>query len=169
MPEALSNRTADNWLPVLAVADAIGGDWPKKARAAALALERGEIHDDDVAIRLLADIQRVTKGMEVIHSADLVELLNGIDSAPWPEIANGKPLTTARLATMLRDFGIEPDQIKVKGDNLRGYRLNQFEPVFAAYFPDQPAHPPASGCYRCYHIGIYRENADSGCYLRGCR
>jgi hypothetical protein len=34
LPEGLDGRPADMWLPLLAVADAAGGDWPARARAA---------------------------------------------------------------------------------------------------------------------------------------
>jgi len=35
LPEALSDRAQDNWRPLVAIADAVGGEWPRKARAAA--------------------------------------------------------------------------------------------------------------------------------------
>src|SRR5262249_15361348 len=38
MPEGITDRNADVWESLLAVADAAGGDWPAKARVAAVAL-----------------------------------------------------------------------------------------------------------------------------------
>ena len=35
MPDFLHGRAADNWRPLLAVADIADGDWPKKAREVA--------------------------------------------------------------------------------------------------------------------------------------
>src|SRR5208337_3608679 len=35
MPPTITNRDADNWRPLLAVADAAGGEWPVCARAIA--------------------------------------------------------------------------------------------------------------------------------------
>src|SRR5262249_58036601 len=35
MPAGLVNRTGDNWRPLLAIADAAGGEWPQRAREAA--------------------------------------------------------------------------------------------------------------------------------------
>jgi hypothetical protein len=32
MPTGIYNRAADNWHPLLAVADRAGGDWPQRAR-----------------------------------------------------------------------------------------------------------------------------------------
>ena len=38
VPDGLNDRAADNWEPLLAIADRAGGDWPERARKAALAL-----------------------------------------------------------------------------------------------------------------------------------
>src|SRR5207249_2112173 len=38
IPEDLNDRAADIWEPLLALADLAGGDWPEKARKAALGL-----------------------------------------------------------------------------------------------------------------------------------
>src|SRR5215472_10078158 len=35
-PERLNDRAADAWLPLLAIADQAGGEWPGRARAAAV-------------------------------------------------------------------------------------------------------------------------------------
>jgi hypothetical protein len=36
MPASIYNRAADNWRPLLAAADATGGEWPERARRAAI-------------------------------------------------------------------------------------------------------------------------------------
>ncbi len=41
MPNGVHNRMADNWRPLLAIADLAGGEWPRRARDAALYLSRG--------------------------------------------------------------------------------------------------------------------------------
>ena len=38
IPPSINDRDADVWEPLLAVADAAGGDWPQRARVAAVAL-----------------------------------------------------------------------------------------------------------------------------------
>jgi len=35
MPAGIFNRAADNWRPLLAIADLAGGEWPERARQAA--------------------------------------------------------------------------------------------------------------------------------------
>lgn len=38
IPSELDSQDADFWRPLLAIADVVGGDWPEKARAAAIAM-----------------------------------------------------------------------------------------------------------------------------------
>jgi putative DNA primase/helicase len=48
-PEQLNDRAADNWRPLLAIADLAGGDWPTRAREAACLLS-GEAPTDAMGI-----------------------------------------------------------------------------------------------------------------------
>ena len=58
LPDALQNRDADNWEPLLAIADCAGGKWPKIARQAALEIIKPS-DNMSVAQELLSDIQTV--------------------------------------------------------------------------------------------------------------
>ena len=144
MPNGLSNRAADNLLPLLAVADAIGGIWPAKARAAAVAIQQAAGSDDELGITLLADIREVFGG-DAMHSADLVQALINKEGSPWGEITHGRPLTQDKLGKLLRDFGIYPEQIKINGMNRRGYQRTAFEKAFAAYLPAQASGLSSQG------------------------
>jgi hypothetical protein len=56
--EALSDRQADCWEPLLAIADAAGGDWPKRARAAAVELHGHDpAADPSTGVLLLAHVR----------------------------------------------------------------------------------------------------------------
>ena len=60
MPPGIEDRNADVWEALFAVADAAGGDWPKKAREAAVALiAAGREQEPSLGIRLLADLRTV--------------------------------------------------------------------------------------------------------------
>ena len=47
VPEGLGNRPASLWEPLFAVADAAGGDWPRRARQACADLESPDLNEDD--------------------------------------------------------------------------------------------------------------------------
>jgi putative DNA primase/helicase len=65
MPAELNDRAADNWRPLLAIADLAGGSWPALARAAALKLS-GESQDSALGVSLLRDIREAFGGDTVI-------------------------------------------------------------------------------------------------------
>ena len=93
IPDALNERAADNWRPLLAIADLADDDWPRRARDAACLLS-GEGHNStSVNVELLADIRAAFGELDVILSADLVEQLVGDPERPWAEWKRGKPLT----------------------------------------------------------------------------
>src|SRR5262249_24492392 len=58
MPLELNDRAADNWSPLLAIADAIGGEWPAAARQAAVLLS-SPVDGEDKTEALLADIRTI--------------------------------------------------------------------------------------------------------------
>jgi Protein of unknown function (DUF3631) len=60
MPQMITNRAADNWLPLLAIADAVGGHWPKLARAHGFGRNpRRHFPRRGLIERYQADLQRV--------------------------------------------------------------------------------------------------------------
>jgi putative DNA primase/helicase len=143
----LSNRRGDNWRSLLSIAEAIGGEWPQRAAAAATKLT-GKQDQDGIAALLLADIKAIFDGKEAdaLSSQELVAALTSLEDRPWPEWGRQrKPLTAPGLASQLRHFGIGPHQIWSDGQNHRGYRKRQFERVWERYLgPDgekEPAPP----------------------------
>src|SRR3990172_8120877 len=82
LPDALDDRAADGWEPLLGIADQAGGDWPARARQAALALSTGESREDEsFGIQLLRDVRTIyeEKGIDRMTTADLVAGLNGLE------------------------------------------------------------------------------------------
>ena len=86
IPESLNDRAADNWRPLLAIADAIGGDCARKARSIALAQAEG-LQDDSIEVMLLGDIRDIfaAKDVDRISSEDLCGDLAKMEERPWPE------------------------------------------------------------------------------------
>ena len=143
MPD-LNDRAADNWRPLLAIADLAGGTWPKEARRAACLLS-GEEQDGDIGVELLRDIRSAFGDGDVIRSSDLVAQLTADPERPWAEWKHGRPLTQKQLAGLLAPFHIisltvhPPEQPDGKG-----YRRIDFEEAWAAYCPGQNISPQQS-------------------------
>ena len=64
MPAELHDRAADCWRPLLAIADVAGGDWPLRARAAAIAMSGEETDIDSASVLLLKDIHEISQGLD---------------------------------------------------------------------------------------------------------
>jgi hypothetical protein len=135
IPDALDDRAADGWEPLLAIADAAGGDWPARARRAALVLSAGEGREDDsLGVRLLRDVRAVFHGAERLSSANIVAALVADESAPWGDL-RGKALDVRALARLLRRYRIKPHLMRMGGSDTpaRGYRRNDLEDAWARY------------------------------------
>ena len=77
MPAGIEDRDADVWEALLMVADAAGGDWPKLAREAAVALVAdAKAATPSLGIRLLSDLRDVWDGTDGMHTAAILERLN---------------------------------------------------------------------------------------------
>lgn len=138
LPASANDRALDNWTPLLAIAETIGGDWPNQARAAFASLTT-EDDDDSIGPMILEDIRRVftETRRERMHSTDLLAALLELEERPWVEWRHGKPLTTTGLARMLRPFKIKSKQLRI-GTNRHGYELEQFRDAFERYLrPEQ--------------------------------
>jgi len=131
MPPKLRGRIADKWEPLIAIADAAGGHWPRTARRVALAMS-GEREPMPQGAQLLAGVRSVfeERGVDRLSSEQLCEGLNKSND----ETRVG-PLDPSQLAAALMPYGIEPKRIKFDGTQLRGYMREQFEDAWARFLP----------------------------------
>jgi hypothetical protein len=136
VPGGLFNRAADNWRPLLAIADAAGGEWPERARRAAQCARPDD--EESIRVLLLGDIRAIfaERAADRLASAELVEALVAIEGRPWAEWKNGKPITTNGLARLLAPFGIVPATIRTGDRTPKGYQRAQFDDAFVRYLPD---------------------------------
>jgi hypothetical protein len=134
LPSKLSDRAADVWEPLLAIADMAGGDWPARARAAAVAL-MGSMEDSDPRIELLTDLVEIVNadGPAVLPTKEIIEHLVSLEHRPWATWKREKPITARGLAKLLEPLDVHP----ARTEALRGYRRDAFTEVIARYLPDQ--------------------------------
>jgi putative DNA primase/helicase len=144
----LNDRAADNWRPLLAIADLAGGTWPEEARRAACLLS-GEQQDGAIGVELLRDIRSTFGDDDVIRSSDLVAKLTADAERPWAEWKHGRPLTQKQLAGLLAPFHIISLTVHPPGlPDGKGYRRIDFEEAWAAYCPVQNTSPQQSLRFR---------------------
>jgi hypothetical protein len=145
VPAELPDRAADAWEPLLAIADAAGGTWPARARAAAVVLHASRQQDDSLGLRLLSDVRLIfeARGVERIFTFDLIAALEGDEEGPWASVRF--PLTPHRLSKLLLPFEIEPKQLRIGSSNQKGYEREAFVDAWERYLstpqsPDDPKH-----------------------------
>jgi Protein of unknown function (DUF3631) len=129
MPDGIEDRNADVWEAPLAVADVAGGDWPKRARVAAVALVAlARVETPSLGIRLLADLKKVFGDAEAMSTKSIIEALLKLDEAPWEDL-KGKPIDARRLAGHLKPYGVESKTVRIVDSTPRGYtREDLFDP-----------------------------------------
>jgi putative DNA primase/helicase len=136
MPPAIMNRAADNWRPLLAIADLAGGEWPTRGRGTALKLALAGV-EGSARIQLLADIRAgfAAKNTDRLSSETLVEHLVSLEDRPWPEWGKArKPISKVQIARMLKPLSISPGTIRLAdGSTPKGYHKTAFEDAFARY------------------------------------
>ncbi len=145
VPESLDDRAADNWRPLLAIADLAGGDWPARARKAAQALSSDDTRgDSEIGVLLLGDLRTIFEKRDTdrLASAEIVKDLIALEERPWGDWRHGKPMTARHLSRLLEPFGIRPDVLRSGETTFRGYEKNgSMGDAFSRYLPPYPKHP----------------------------
>ena len=135
MPDGITDRNADVWESLLSVADAVGGSWPEQARVAAVALVADAMGGQpSLGVRLLTDLKTVFGNREKMWTSDILTELLVLDESPWGDL-KGKPLDARKLAAMLKNYGVVPDQIRLGEKNQRGYTREKLFDVWLRYLP----------------------------------
>lgn len=140
VPQGLNDRAADNWRPLLAIAELAGGEWAGAARSAAALLSSDE-SDEAVGVMLLEDIRELFTERKTanVFSEALVNYLDGLDHRPWAEWNKGKPITKNQVARLLRSFRVKPKNVRIGAVIKKGYEHEQFEDAFSRYLsPNTP-------------------------------
>ena len=140
VPERLDDRAADNWRPLLAIADEAGGDWPAEARRTALALSGARDESDGSrGVLLLSDLRDLFRERRTdrLPTAEIVEALVGREDRPGPELPpHGQPLTARGVALLLKPFGVLPGSIRLpNGKTPKGYTREALADAFLRYLP----------------------------------
>jgi hypothetical protein len=144
-----SDRAAQVWRPLLAIADMVGGGWHERARAAAVELHlRGFARSGEAEgvlllrhIRESFDKARADKITTKRLLGMLVRRIDGPWSEKWGEALAAGDLRGPgyRLARMLGQFEIKPHSIRMGAATPNGFYRSDFEDAWSRYLRDDPA------------------------------
>ena len=174
MPEGVTDRPADVWEPLLAVADAAGGDWPERARAACLELVHAAQDDDEASLgtRLLTDLRdHVFCGADRMPTAVILECLLHLDDAPWGDL-DDKPITSRTLAKLLKQYvtpankPIKPRGIRTASGTPKGYYAEDLADAWNRYCPPDPGKSATSATAATPQVSAGESVADDSVSTR---
>ena len=150
MPKTNNDRMTDNWMPLFAIAQVAGGEWPELIKKSMLKMM--DISDDNIGSALLEDIQNIfSNETKRIFSDDLIEALKNKSERPWIDWNRGKGLTQNGLARLLRPFDVKSKTMRIGEDRRKGYELSGFSDAFKRYIP---LIPPISSVTPCQSNNI---------------
>jgi len=180
MPDTIYNRVADNWRPLFAMAELAGGEWPDRARQAAIKLSGVGDDAESTGVQLLGDLRDLFyqggAPQEVLFTAEILEALNEDETRPWSEWKNGKPMTALQLAAQLKSFEISPRTVRREDKIGKGYKHEHFGDAFARYLPPRsvtPSQPSNSAGFEppssvTLAVDVTDENTKNASISAGC-
>lgn len=147
LPDELGDRAGDAWEPLFAIADLAGGEWPARARAAAIELSApGEGEEIGRGTQLLAAIREALNGEDAIFTTALLKAINDNDELPFGAWNERTGLDARGLARQLRPYGIRPHTIRIGDVTAKGYGGPALHEALTRYAPtpasqaSQPSH-----------------------------
>jgi hypothetical protein len=147
MPVGVEDRAADKWEPLLAVADAARGDWPKRARDATVALiATAKENTPSFGVRLLMDLRGIFnahKDKEHLPSETIIDALCALPEAPWGDL-RGKRLDARRLANLLRPYSVTSADVRDGERTLKGYKRADLWDAWERYLGSSLSSPSES-------------------------
>lgn len=152
IPDGVTDRAAEVWEPLLALAEVAGGHWPDTARAAATHfVSTAGSAGSSIGTRLLADLRTVfgEHGTDRMTSVDILGALHCIEEAAWGDL-DGRPIDARRLAKELGRYGVRPGPVRIGGAVVKGYQIDRSEisaglgDAWDRYLPPPGEDPPSS-------------------------
>jgi hypothetical protein len=145
MPHGITDRDADVWEALIAVADFAGGDWPARARTAAVVLvAASKMKSPSLGLRLLADMRTAFSEADQMATVTLLEALNAMEDAPWGDL-KGKALDSRGLARMLSRYEVKSCKLRLGMTTANGYRRADLHDAWQRYLPASPHVSGTSG------------------------
>jgi hypothetical protein len=163
MPAGVEDRQADAWEPLLVVADLVGGEWPQKAREAAVALVTAARETPtSLNLRLLEDLRTVFLNRLVAveqaqpHGLPTKTILDGLcalEDSPWQTINKGERLSPDQLSRRLRDYSVKRTNLRLTPgvrEQTKGYPIALLADAWRRYLSLIPrdAVPPVTSVTR---------------------
>jgi Protein of unknown function (DUF3631) len=140
LPNLRDDRAADNWAPLIVIAEMCGAR-DRAEQAAAMLTGAGDMGVDEL---LLLHVREAFGDLDRIGTTELIESLVARDDGPWPKwwaddvgSPAGRKKAAAALARRLRKFdpGLKAERKREGEERERGYDRVQFEDAWSRWLP----------------------------------
>jgi putative DNA primase/helicase len=143
LPAWLNDRAADNWRPLMAVAEMAGGDWPNLLKETIAHLAKADDDDETIGVQLLVDLDKLFRhsGRDRFPSTTIIAELTRLGHRPWATYNKGFAISERQIAKLLRPFGIAPKTVRFASphsgvpETAKGYVFEDFDDAFRRYLP----------------------------------
>ena len=143
-PPGIEDRNADVWEALLTVAEIVGGKWPERARSSAIALVASVAAlGKSTGIQLLSDLRTIFEGETYLPTATIIDKLLRLPESPWNDL-RGQQLDPRKLAKLLGQYEIRPQQVRDGKRNLRGYAKSDLKDPWSRYLSTGKEEPITS-------------------------
>ena len=163
-PSGFHDRARDCWAPLITIGEQVGGDWAGsdgRVWRACETITATTKDDTDIGEMLLEDIRKVfhqandrpylptgSNEKDLFYNKvvpGILPTLIAMEGRPWQEYTRDRrPLTPSGLAKRLKPFDIAPTTIRINETTAKGYKLEDFVPVWERYEIAKPEEPPDS-------------------------
>lgn len=123
MPDGVTDRSAEIWEPLIAIADVAGGHWPMTARKACAHFVLSHAASaESLGVELLSDLHEIFTDAKVdrMASKDILARLLTLDGSAWANLPD-RPLDARRLSRQLARYGVSPVTFDAKIGKAKGY------------------------------------------------
>lgn len=128
MPPGVTDRPAEVWEALLAIADHAGGQWPQRARAACTFFVVDIAAEDErlsLGQRLLRDIKALLEAEQAtaMWSSDIIRGLTADAESEWRDLW-GRALDQRRLANEMKRYGVKSKNVRIGLSVSKGYEVD---------------------------------------------
>jgi hypothetical protein len=141
MPAGIKTRNADNWKPLLAIADLdTRGNFASMIRDLAVAeTQRLQASKRSESTLMLGDFRDIfnVEGGPAVFTRTIKEKLDAMEDRPW--VKQGIMLmgiSTRKISDLLEPYGIKPKRVEINGQRAQGYERKDLEQAWALYLDD---------------------------------
>lgn len=156
LPEGISDRTAQIWEPLLAIADVAGGEWPERCIRAALSMTKGGNRNEPELTpgeRIISDIERIRFGAALLPTDQIIRRLYDIPDGPWRTLWPDSIGARRELAALLAQHGVTVRKMRYEGIPLQCYVFTDYPDIFDCSGHSSPEHDQGSD-QQCSGSGV---------------